>query len=329
MPVQPSAPISLSLPRRSPLFFRFTFHFLLFTFHFSLLTLLLACASQRPSEVTPQARATREIAPKVGLALGGGGARGFAEIGVLRVLEQERIPVDLVVGTSVGSLIGALYCDTGRVLDAEFQAVAVTEEDIFDYKALAILSGGLVKGERLEEFLNTHLKHKTIETMTVPFAAVAVDLMAGRAVAFERGSAAQAVHASAAIPGVFVPVEFGGRLYVDGGVLDPVPVDFARQKGAEVVIAVCIPPGPPAARPGNPVEVALQSVALMSAEMGAIKAKAADVVITPDVGGVPFDDFTQKKRLIDAGEAAARQALPAIRAVLANKAKRVPVEGAP
>lgn len=301
------------------------FHSLRFTFHFLFFAFLLACAPQRPPEVTPSPGATKEVPPKVGLALGGGGARGFAEIGVLRVLEQERIPVDLVVGTSVGSLIGALYCDTGRVLDAEFQAVAVTEEDIFDYKALAILSGGLVKGERLEAFLNTHLKHKTIEAMTVPFAAVAVDLMSGRAVAFERGSAAQAVHASAAIPGVFVPVEFGGRLYVDGGVLDPVPVDFARQKGAEVVIAVSIPPGPPAARPGNPVEVALQSIALMSAEMGAIKAKAADVVITPDVGGVPFDDFTQKKRLIDAGETAARQALPAIRAVLANKTKRVPV----
>jgi len=329
MPVQPSAPVSRTLPRRAPAFSLFLFHFLLFTFYFSLLTVLLACAPQRPPEVTPPSAATREVPPKVGLALGGGGARGFAEIGVLRVLEQEKIPVDLVVGTSVGSLIGALYCDTGRVLDAEFQAVAVSEEDIFDYKALALLSGGLVKGERLEQFLNTHLLHKTIEAMKVPFAAVAVDLMSGRAVAFERGSVAQAVHASAAIPGVFVPVEFGGRLYVDGGVLDPVPVDFARQKGAEVIIAVSIPPGPPAQRPGNPVQVALQSIALMSAEMGALKAKAADVVITPDVGGVPFDDFTQKKRLMEAGEAAARQALPAIRVALANKTKRVPVGVAP
>lgn len=329
MPVQTSAPVAHSLPRRAPARLPFTVHFLLFTFYCALLTVLLACASQRPPEVLPQPAATREVPPKVGLALGGGGARGFAEIGVLRVLEQEKIPVDLVVGTSVGSLIGALYSDTGRVLDAEFQAVAVSEEDIFDYKALAILSGGLVKGERIEQFLNTHLKHKTIETMKIPFAAVAVDLMSGRAVAFERGSVAQAVHASAAIPGVFVPVELGGRIYVDGGVIDPVPVDFARQMGADVVIAVAIPPGPPAARPGNAVEVALQSIALMSAEMGALKAKAADVVITPDVGGVPFDDFNQKKRLMEAGEAAARQALPAIRAALANKTKHVPMEVTP
>lgn len=291
--------------------------------------LLIACAAQRSPTVSPPPAATRDVPPKVGLALGGGGARGFSEIGVLRVLEQEKIPIDVVVGTSVGSLIGALYADTGKVLDAEFQAVSVNEEDIFDYKALAILSGGLVKGERLEQFLEAHLKHKTIETMKVPFAAVAVDLMAGRAVAFERGSAAQAVHASAAIPGVFIPVEFGGRLYVDGGVADPVPVDFARQKGADVVIAVVIPSGPPAVPPRNAVEVALQSIALMSAELGALKAREADVVLTPEVSGVPFDDFTQKKRLIEAGEAAARQALPAIRAAIERKTRHVPAQAGP
>jgi NTE family protein len=297
---------------------------------FFLLFLALAgCAEQRAPVAVPPAATTRAVLPKVGLALGSGGARGFSEIGVMRVLEQEKIPVDLVVGTSVGSLVGALYADTGKVLDAEFQAVAVGEEDIFDYKALAFLSGGLVKGERLEQFLNTHLQHKSIETMKVPFAAVAVDLMAGRPVAFEKGSAAQAVHASAAIPGVFVPVEFGGRIYVDGGVADPVPVDFARQKGADVVIAVAIPSGAPATRPQNPVEVALHAIALMTAELGAIKAKDADVVITPDVSGVAFDDFTQKKRLIEAGEAAARQALPAIRAAIERKTRHLPVETTP
>ncbi len=296
----------------------------------SLAVLALAgCAEQKPPESTPQQVPTQAVPPKVGLALGSGGARGFSEIGVLRVLEQEKIPVDLVVGTSVGSLVGALYADTGKVLDAEFQAVAVGEEDIFDYKALAFLSGGLVKGERLEQFLGTHLKHKSIETMKVPFAAVAVDLMAGRPVAFEKGSVAQAVHASAAIPGVFVPVEFGGRLYVDGGVADPVPVDFARQKGADVVIAVAIPSGAPATRPQNPVEVALHAIARMTAELGALKAKDADVVITPDVSGIAFDDFTQKKRLIEAGETAARQALPAIRAAIERKTRHLPAEQTP
>ena len=326
MPAQSFASAFRSLPRRFPQMPR---RLLLFTLYFSLFTLLLACAAQKPPQVELQPAAYREIPPKVGLALGGGGARGFSEIGVLRVLEQEKLPVDLVVGTSVGSLVGALYADTGRVLDAEFTALAVTGDDLFDYQAMAVFSGGFVKGERLEEFLGAHLKHKTIESMKVPFTAVAVDLMAGKTVAFERGSVAQAVHASCAIPGVFVPVEFGGKVYVDGGVTDPIPADIARKQGADVVIAVAIPPGLPGKKPTNPVEVAFHAVTLMSSEIGALRAKEADVVITPQVAGVAFDDFSQKKRLIEAGEAAAREALPAIRAAMAAKTRRVPVTPAP
>ena len=324
MPVQICDSKLRSFPRRSPVLLHVVLRFLLFTFYFSLFTVLLACATQQPPKAEPPV-AMREIPPKVGLALGGGGARGFSEIGVLRVLEQEKIPVSFVAGTSVGSLVGALYADTGKVLDAEFQAVAMQEEDIFDYQAMALLSGGLVKGERLEKFLDTRLQHKTIETMKVPYAAVAVDLLAGKAVAFERGSIARAVHASAAVPGVFVPVEFGGKIYVDGGVTDPVPVDVARRMGADVVIAVSIPEGAPKDRPANPVEVALHAITIMSSELGALMAKDADVVISPDVAGVAYDDFSQKKRLIEAGETAARQALPAIRAAIAQKTRRVPV----
>ncbi len=289
----------------------------------ALAALSAACAAQKPPVEQPPV-AMREVPPKVGLALGGGGARGFAEIGVLRVLEQEKIPVDVVAGTSVGSLIGALYADTGRVLDAEFLAVGVTADDLFDYQALALFSGGLVRGDSLEKFLDGHLKHKSLETLKVPFAAVATDLQAAKTVTFTRGSVAQAVHASAAIPGVFVPVTLGGRTYVDGGVTDPIPADVARQMGADVVVAVAIPPPPPASAGGNPVQVALQAVTVMSAEIGACRAREADVVISPDAGAVAFDDFSQKKKLIEAGEAAARQALPAIRAAIAARTRQVP-----
>ena len=268
---------------------------------------------------------TREVPAKVGLALGGGGARGFAEIGVLRVLEQEKIPISFVAGTSVGSLIGALYADTGRVLDAEFHAVSVTEEDLFDYRALAVFSGGFVKGERLRAFLGANLKNRSIEQMKVPFAAVAVDVAAGKAVVFRRGPVAPAVHASCAIPGVFVPVEIGGRTYVDGGVVNPVPADVVRSMGADVVVAVAIPALTPATVPKGPLAVAYQSVMIMSAEIGRLRAREADVVVTPDVGDVAYDDFSQKKRLISAGEEAARRALPEIRAALAAKTRRVPI----
>jgi NTE family protein len=262
-----------------------------------------------------------ETRPKVGLALGGGGARGFAEIGVIRVLEQERIPIDFIAGTSVGSLIGAMYADTGQGLDLEFAAVPLTNEEFFDYKALAILSGGFVKGERLERFLETHLKHRDIEKMKIPFAAVATELRTGKTVVFDRGPASRAVHASAAIPGVFVPVTIDGRTFVDGGVTDPVPADVVRRMGAAVVIAVSIPANVPAQTPDNPLEIAYHAVSLMSAEITRLRCREADVVISPDAGDVAYDDFTQKKRLMEAGAAAARAAVPAIKqAILAQTA---------
>jgi NTE family protein len=276
------------------------------------------CATAPPAP-TPAAPPTQvERPPKVGLALGGGGARGFAEIGVLRVLEQEKIPIHLVVGTSVGSLVGALYADSGRVLDAEFHALAVQEEDLFDVRALAILSGGLVKGERLRKFVKTHVKAASIEEMAVPFAAVATDLRTGSAVVFDRGPVVEAVHASCAIPGVFVPVQVGDVTLVDGGVVEPVPAAVARRLGATVVIAVAIPAAVPPAAPRSPLGVAYHAVTIMAAELGRLKARDADVLIEPQVGDVAYNDFSQKKRLIEAGEDAARAALPAIRAALAR-----------
>ncbi len=277
------------------------------------------CATALPA-LAPPPPPPPEAAPppRVGLVLGGGGARGFAEIGVLRVLEQEKIPIHLVVGTSVGSLVGALYADSGRVLDAEFHALAVQEEDLFDVRALAIFSGGLVKGERLRAFVKAHVKAHSIEQMAVPFAAVATDLRTGLAVVFDRGPVAEAVHASCAIPGVFVPVQVGEVTLVDGGVVEPVPVSVARRLGATVVIAVAIPAAVPPTAPRSPLGVAYHAVTIMAAEMGRLKAREADVLIEPQVGDVAYNDFSQKKRLIEAGEDAARAALPAIRAALAR-----------
>ena len=256
--------------------------------------------------------------PRVGIALGGGGARGFAHVGVLRVLEQEKIPVDLVVGTSVGSLIGALYADSGRVLDLEMLAFQVNKDDLFDYRALALLSGGLVKGDRLERFVTEHVKARAIEQLRIPFAAVAVELRTGRTMVFESGSVARAVHAAAAIHGVFVPVEIDGLTFVDGGVAAPVPAAIARQKGADVVIAVAIPAAVPKNTPRTPVGMVMHAVNIMAAEIGRLHANEADVVIEPQVGDVGYDDFSQIRRLIEAGEMAARSALPRIHAALSR-----------
>lgn len=280
------------------------------------------CASA-PAPSTPPTVQTQQVLPRIGVALGGGGARGFAHIGVLRVLEQERIPIDLVVGSSVGSLVGALYADSGRVLDAEFLAVAVTAEDLFDYRALAFFSGGLAEGKGIVRFLDEHLRNHAIENMQVRFGAVATELRTGRTVVFERGAVAPAVRASSAIPGVFVPVDIEGVTYVDGGVTDPIPADVARRMGAEVVIAVAIPAEVPKTTPSNPLAVAYQAVSLMSAEIASCRGAEADVLIVPQVGDVPFDDFAQKKRLIEAGELAARSALPQIRKAIAEHTRAV------
>lgn len=289
-----------------------------------LAALFTACRQTRPP--APPSKVFQEVPPKVGIALGGGGARGFAEVGVLRVLEQERIPIDMVAGTSVGSLIGALYCDNGSVVDLEFTSVKVEAEDLFDYSTLSIFSGGFVKGERLEAFLEANLKHKNIEAFRIPFAAVAVELRTGGTTAFLQGNAARAVHASAAIPGVFVPVQIEGRTYVDGGVADPVPVDVVRRMGAEVVIAVPISRGVPSKTPQNPIEISLQTVAIMASEIEQCRLHEADVVIAPDVGTVGFDDFSKKRQLFEAGMKAAREALPRIREAIAAKTRRVIIE---
>lgn len=253
---------------------------------------------------------------KVALALGGGGARGFAEIGVLRALEQERIPIDLVVGTSVGALVGALYADEGKVLDAEFHAVALNADDVFDYGALSVFAGGLIRGDKLEQFVEKTLKNRNIEDMAVPFAAVAVDLQAGKTHVFRQGNAARAVRASAAIPGMFVPVVVDGRVYVDGAVLDPVPAGIARELGADVVIGVAIPPERRTVDATNVVEIIHRSVMMMADAISDARAEEADVVIRPKIGAVAFDDFSKKKELIEAGETAAREAMPAIKEAL-------------
>jgi len=289
-----------------------------------LLALLIVAGCGHPHSPRPPEMALREIRPRVAIALGGGGARGFAHVGALRVFEQEKIPIDIVVGTSVGSLIGALYADQGHVLDAEYQALDAGTADLFDYGALSIFSGGLIKGDKLEKFLRDRLHHTLIEQMAVPFAAVAVDLNSGQTVIFDHGPIAPAVHASCAIPGVFVPVEIDGHTYVDGGVTDPIPCDIARNLGAEVVIALAIPAPLPQSNLKNPLAVIRHAVSIMSAEIGRLRGQEADVIVATHVEGVDYDDFSQKKQILEAGEAAAREALPAIRAAIAAKTRREP-----
>ena len=253
--------------------------------------------------------------PKVGLVLGGGAARGFAHVGVIRVLEREKIPIDLIVGTSVGSLVGAIYGDKKDSFELEWVAFSLEERDVFDYTFISPTQG-FVRGERLEDFVSKKLSAKEIQQLKLPFAAVATDIQNGEVVVLQSGSIARAVRASSAIPGIFIPFRYQGRLLVDGGVLNNAPVDVARKMGAEVVIAVDLAGGKKAAQVNNIFDTMLQSLYLMAQESTEARLKQADVVIRPEVSQVGLLEFNRKKELLTLGIQAAEQALPVIRAKL-------------
>lgn len=272
---------------------------------------LAGCATSGPAP----AAGDEVQRPRVALVLGGGAARGFAHIGVIRVLEQEKIPVDLIVGTSVGSLIGALYAHEQNSFELEWTAFELTRDDLLDY-ALLGASLGPIKGERLEQFVTRRIPVANIEGLRIPFVAVATDLNRGTRVLLDRGPLARAIRASCAIPGVFQPVEHQGRLLVDGGTVDNLPAAVARERGADIVIAVDISQNVVNYNITNLVDVTLQAVHIMFSENVARGRREADVLIAPAVGSVPMLDFTQKKRLMRAGMEAAREALPSIHAAI-------------
>ena len=253
--------------------------------------------------------------PKVGLVLGGGGVRDFAHVGVIRVLEREKIPIDFIVGTSVGSLVAAIYADKKNSFELEWIAFALEERDLFDYTFISPTQG-FVRGDRLEDFIVKKLSAKEIQQLKMPFAAVATDIQEGEVVVLQTGSLARAVRASSAIPGMFIPVRHQGKLQVDGGVLNNVPVDVARQMGADVVIAVDLGGGKKSAAVGNIFDTLAQALYFMAAENAEAKLKLADIVVRPKVSDVALLDFSRKKELLTLGMEAAEQALPAIRAKL-------------
>lgn len=255
--------------------------------------------------------------PKVALALGGGAARGFAHVGVIRVLEQEKIPIDMIVGTSVGSLIGAIYAHDLNSFELEWTAFTLEKDDLFDFGVLSAFTGmGLVKGERLEAFVRSKVPVADIENLKLPFAAVATDLNRGARVLLDRGSLAKAVRASSSIPGIFNPLEYQDKLLVDGGLVENIPIDSAREKGADIVIAVDISENVTNYNISNLVDVVLQSVNIMFAENVGYKKKHADVLITPAVADISMFDFNRKKQCMQAGIEATRTALPEIRRLI-------------
>ena len=279
--------------------------------------LLGACARlpekpvDKPVEKTqPATPAAAPVKPKLGLALGGGAARGFAHIGVIKVLESHGIYPDLVVGTSAGAVVGSLYA-AGYDAFAMQKIAQQLDEKIFADWTLG--GRGLLKGEALQEFINQRVDRRPLEQLNRRFATVATDLNSGERIVFRTGDTGMAVRASAAVPGVFQPAQFRGHNYVDGGLTSPVPVQAAREMGADIVIAVDISAKPE----GQPIDsltaIIWQTTTIMGGAIAATELKGADVVIRPKLPYVKSWDFTARNDALLEGERAAQAALPAIR----------------
>ena len=286
---------------------------------------LAACASappQEPPPTPPQPGPTpaAKLPPRIGLALGGGAARGFAHVGVIQVLEEAGIRPALVAGTSAGSLVAAIYASGKN--GAQLQQVAETmdESAIADW-SLQIFSRGALRGEALARYVNSQVNARLIENMPLPLGIVATDLHSGADTLFQRGDTGTAVRASSAVPAVFQPVRIAGRDYVDGGLVSPVPVRAARRMGAELVIAVDISSPPDGNLSGGTLDILLQTFSIMGKSINSFELKDADVVVRPVLQGISSADFGARKRSIEAGRQAMLQALPQLRALLAQRSQ--------
>lgn len=269
--------------------------------------LLAACA---PQEIRPQQKPA-----KIALVLGAGASRGFAHVGVLKVLEANKIPVHMVIGTSAGSFVGSLYAYGFTSFQLQKMAHSLDKNEIIDF---TVPDNGFVKGERLEEYVNTMVKNTPLEKMRIPFYAVATNIQTGQEVVFSRGNTGTAVRASCSIPGIFRPVKIDGKMYVDGGVVSPIAVDAARRLGADIVIAVDISADIDARQPEGTVETILQAAGIMHSKISAIQLAKADVVIRPKVGRIGAADFDKSVDAMIEGEKAGIEILPQIQTIIAR-----------
>ena len=254
-------------------------------------------------------------APKLGIALGGGFARGIAHVGVLRVFEREQIPLHCITGVSAGAIVAAAFASGSTTLEIGSAASTMRFGDIARWGLSKL---GLASSERMTPFLRRLLKRMQFDDMTIPLGVVATDQHAGTPVNFsDRGDVAPAIRASCSYPGLFRPVEINGRMLVDGAMTVEVPAGLARAMGATHVISVCIPNQDETFKAHNMFEVINRCFQIMMARNEFEWRKQSDLVLMPDVGAIPWDGFGNSKRMIDAGELAAEQALPQIREWLA------------
>ncbi|MCL6236928.1 patatin-like phospholipase family protein [Acinetobacter sp. ANC 5033] len=258
-------------------------------------------ATKTPATTTPTPAKARE--PVIAIALGGGGAKGFAHIGVLKVLESHGIKPKIVTGTSAGSFVGSLYASGKTPYQMQQLALNFKESDIRD---LTLNSQGIIQGQKLQDFVNKNVGNKSIEQFPKRFAAVATRLDNGSKTEFNRGNAGQAVRASCSIPNVFVPATIAGVKYVDGGLVSSIPVKTARDMGADIVIAVDISARPDGSKAVSMFGLLDQTINIMGQQSINEELKNANFVIQPKVGHIGTLDLKSSNATILEGEKAAQ-----------------------
>jgi NTE family protein len=257
-----------------------------------------------------------ERRPRVGLALGGGFARGIAHIGVIRVLEANNIPIDVICGTSVGALVAATYASGTPLGEMERQG---SETHFRDFGRWTISRMGMASNERLEHYLHKFTTKHLFSEMKVPLAIVATDLISGHTMYFTEGEIGPALRASCAYPGLFLPVEYNGRILVDGFLTELVPSVAARKLGADIVVAVHLEPGLLDSAPRNTIEIISRSFSILQSSAVQSWRAATDVLIEPNVHHILWDQFSKTPQLVAAGESAAHDAIPKIKALLTRR----------
>jgi NTE family protein len=288
------------------------------------LSLLAACAAPvKPTPTAPPAPPAPPVvaraAPRIGLVLGGGAARGFAHIGAIKALEAQGIVPDIIVGTSAGAVVGALYAAGNGGFELQKLAIQMEEGQVSDW---SLPDRGVIRGEALQNFVNHAIGERPLEKLPRLFGAVATDLQSGEAIVFRSGNTGMAVRASSSVPGVFQPVKINGREYVDGGLVSPVPVKAARDMGADFVIAVDISDQARYGSTKSTIDVMLQSFAIMGQTIGRLELRDADVVIRPHMSGIKATDFQDRHLAVLEGEKAVAAVLPEIKTKLAKLRER-------
>lgn len=252
--------------------------------------------------------------PIVGLALGGGMARGCAHIGVLRELEKNQIPIDLIAGVSVGSLIGGAYASGLTPDEIEKLALRITWNDLGRWTVSVL---GFYNSERTEDFVRKNFPVSEFEKLRIPFGAVATEIQTGKMVIFNEGSLPLAIRASCAMPIIYTPVMVNGRMMVDGGLVGHIPASVARLMGADIVIAVDVNSQHlPIPQPTNLLSVMSQALSVMGRSAVEYLYADADVIVRPQIERVRPDDLSKAPEMISAGEDAARRVLPMIKRML-------------